>query len=242
MTREIGIVGYGRFGRLAASFLSRNHKVFIADRRPIRVKASSVRTVSLQEAAGKETVILAVPINKLPIVLKRIAPFLTEQALVCDVSSVKEEPARWMKLYLPTHVSILGTHPLFGPDSVSDSLNGRNIVLSPIRISRQKIETLTGKLNAFGLNVFRMSPRAHDKLMASTLLLTQFIGRGLVKYKLPATPLTTHNFDLLRQIVSTANNDTVELFKDMFQFNRFAKAQIMRVPGIYASLLRSLER
>ena len=46
---------------------------------------------------------------------------LKENAVIVDVCSVKEYPVQWMRELLPANVSILATHPMFGPDSAADS-------------------------------------------------------------------------------------------------------------------------
>ena len=74
-----------------------------------------------------------------------IAPLLSPDALVIDVCSVKEYPVRLMKELLPERVSILATHPMFGPDSAAHALQGRKIVLCAERIADfayQKIKIL----------------------------------------------------------------------------------------------------
>jgi prephenate dehydrogenase len=46
-----------------------------------------------------------------------MAPALRPGQLIIDTCSVKERPLEWMLEELPDHVQIVGTHPLFGPDS-----------------------------------------------------------------------------------------------------------------------------
>ncbi|MBI3364494.1 MAG: prephenate dehydrogenase/arogenate dehydrogenase family protein [Ignavibacteriae bacterium] len=150
-------------------------------------------------------------------------PKLRIGALVIDVCSVKEQPVRWMKSLLPKDVLILGTHPLFGPDSAAKSLMGHTIVLCPVRIRKRQLQRLSTYLRARGLNVQLLTPLRHDKLMASTLFLTQFVGHGLRKLSLPNPTSSTHNFRSLHHIATITGNDTMELFRDMFEYNRFAK-------------------
>jgi len=124
---EIAIIGYGRFGKLAAYYLKKDFNVFVCEKKNTHIE-SGIKKVSLREAAEKQNILLAVPINQLKAVLHAITPSLRNSALVIDVCSVKEQPLKWMKTILPTHVSILGTHPLFGPDSTTDGLKGKSVV------------------------------------------------------------------------------------------------------------------
>ena len=224
MKKEIAIIGYGRFGRCAAHHLKNKYSVFVSDVSPISNVERGVRAVPLTEAASKTVVILAVPINKLSSLLQAIAPHLTANALVCDVCSVKEQPVRWMKQILPKHVSILATHPLFGPDSAATTLRGRQIILSPVRISSAKLKRCTKALQSLQLSTHLMTPTEHDRLMASTLFLTQFVGRCLKNFPNQTAMVSTNNFRLLSEVVATSTKDSPELFRDMYRYNRFARA------------------
>lgn len=223
MLQQIGIIGYGRFGKLTARYLSKNFDVAVADRSRTARPGRGIKNVTVEKAALRPIVILAVPINALLVLLNEISSIVRKDAIVLDVCSVKERPLSWMMHALPKSATIIGTHPLFGPDSAAASLKGRNIVLCPGRASGSVLNRLKHGMELAGLKVFIMTAAEHDKLMASTLFLTQFIGHGLGGSLLPATGITTENFEKLRQIAVTSGNDTMELFRDMYRYNRFAK-------------------
>ncbi|HLX12249.1 MAG TPA: prephenate dehydrogenase [Bacteroidota bacterium] len=233
MIEEVAIIGYGRFGKLAASHLKKHAKVFVADLKKPHISGHNITAVPIEIAAAKRIVILAVPINRLPALLQRISAYVRKDAIVSDVCSVKEQPLKWMKKYLPKHTSFVGMHPLFGPVSASESLKGRNIILCQGSLSRRRIAVIHSILRKAGLNVFEMTPAEHDRLMASTLFLSQLVGHSLLGYQLPETIITTQNFAFLKQIELTSRNDSKELFNDMFRYNRFAR----KVPN---NLLSSL--
>ena len=130
--RRIGIIGFGRFGELTARYLSRNFPVVVSTRsdKEKEIKACGARPASFETACGQETVILCMPISAMRDTLKKASPLLREDALVVDVCSVKVYPVQWMRDLLPETVSILPTHPMFGPDSAARSLKGCKIVLS----------------------------------------------------------------------------------------------------------------
>lgn len=58
--------------------------------------------------------------------------------------------------------------------------------------------------------------------MAETLLLTQFVGRGLLNFGAKPLPMSTNGHLALMEIARTVGNDTPQLFRDMNRFNRFA--------------------
>ncbi len=233
----IGIIGYGRFGQLAAKFISRKTNVLVYDKRrtPVPSRSSSIKKASLREVAAQPVIILAVPVSALQETLHAVKPFLKNNSLVIDVCAVKSKPVQWMKRILPKNVEILATHPLFGPDSAKNSLNGHRIYLCPISISKPRLRQVNTILEGAELIVERISPDAHDKIIAETLFLTQYVGRSLGGAGLGRRGNSTTSYADLMKIVKIADNDTRELFEDMVKYNRYAK-------GVLRKLLKAQQR
>jgi len=85
-----------------------------------------------ERRCGKKACRFSVPINQLERTIINISPYLKPGSIVYDVCSVKEQPCKWMLEQLPSSVSIIGTHPLFGPDSAGSSLKGCKIAICPV--------------------------------------------------------------------------------------------------------------
>ena len=217
----VGIIGLGRFGTLTAKIISRYFDVVSYDIKPLKMP-KRIKLVALEVAAAQDIVILAVPIREMKDVLKRISPFVKSGSLICDVCSVKEKPVEWMKKYLPSYVSILGTHPLFGPDSVSKNLKGSDIIITPVRISRSKLFIIEKALKKTGLNVYKISPEEHDRAIATTQTLLHFIARGFLKLPEYKNIPETKSHKIVKDIFDTLNKDTIELYEDINKYNRFA--------------------
>ena len=134
--KEIGLIGFGRFGKLAAKYLSEDFKVhvFHKSKSSEKSKIKNIIFSALGDVCRKDIVIIAVPISEFENTLKEINKLLKKGALVIDVCSVKEYAASLMEKILPKSVQILATHPLFGPDSAAESLFGRKMVLCRVRI------------------------------------------------------------------------------------------------------------
>ncbi len=242
MKKPIAIIGYGRFGRFAALHLKKKFTVYVADKKSWTVVDPGITRISIHEVSAIKNILLAVPIHTLPSLLHTIADSLQPGTLVCDVCSVKEQPIRWMKSILPKHVSILGTHPLFGPDSASKSLAGRTIVLCPIRVSAAKLNRIKKFFRQEELIVRQMTPRSHDRLMASTLFLTQFVGRAVNELSLPSPNSSTTDYRSLHHIASSASRDTKELFRDMFLYNRYSHQSLESILRSIGGLSKTLRR
>jgi prephenate dehydrogenase len=62
-------------------------------------------------------VILAVPVQAMPAVLREIAPLLEPGSVVTDVCSTKAQVATWAAELLPTANAFVGGHPMAGKDA-----------------------------------------------------------------------------------------------------------------------------
>lgn len=228
MKLRLSIIGYGRFGRLAASHLRKYCTVEVYDRKKITNKRSGIHVVSLDRAAQAEVILLAVPMNALRALLRNIAPVMNRNALVIDVSSVKEQPIKWMTDHLPPTVSILGSHPLFGPSSASASVEGRSIILCPVRISKSTLLQIKNAVREGGLRPRWMTPADHDRLIAKTLFVTQYLGR-VVQPVIAGGELPTMAYHYLQGLAAISAKDSPSLLGDMYRYNRFARASLSRL-------------
>lgn len=234
---KIGIIGFGRLGELLTRHFAAEHEIKVYDTRRVsaRVRAIGAKAAPLAEVCGQEVVVPCVPIADFSPLLRRIRGLLRPDALVVDVCSVKEHPVRAMKRLLPRSVEILATHPNFGPDSAAESLSGRQIAVCKVRISPRRYARVKRAFERKGLKLVEMTPREHDRRMASSLVLTHFIGRGLLDYGAKPTGIDTEGYKRLLRILQTVQNDSTQLFRDMNRFNAFA-------PAMRRRLLASLKR
>ncbi len=222
---KIGFIGFGRLGKLVAKNLAQDADLYIHDIADTdkEIKSLGASPASLAEACACPIVIPFVPMSEFENLLKQMGPLLSENSLVIDVCSVKTEPVNWMKKHLPENISLLGTHPMFGPDSAKNTLYGCKIVLCPVRIKREVFEEIRSYLETNGLRVIEASPEEHDKQIAHSLLLTHFIGRSLMDFKAESLLIDTKGYRRLMKILETVENDTWQLFQDMNHFNPYAK-------------------
>ena len=220
----IVIIGFGRFGTLITRYLSRDFDVFVYNRsdKAGEIRAAGAEPADLALAAGQRVDVLSVPISRMEATLERIAPLLAPDAVVADVCSVKVYPVRWMTARLPPTVSILATHPMFGPDSAADSLHDRKIVLCRGRIAEARYDKIKSFLTSRGLIVVETTPEEHDRQIARSLCLTHFIGRSLDAFGAGELIIDTEGYKRLLHILGVVTHDTWQLFVDMNRYNPYA--------------------
>ncbi|NLF25252.1 MAG: prephenate dehydrogenase/arogenate dehydrogenase family protein, partial [Deltaproteobacteria bacterium] len=247
MTMErIGIIGYGRFGKVLAGMLKDDFEVLVCSRRDLSAEVEAgVRAATLDETLACETLFYAVPISEFEHTLKSHLPFFEREKkpkVIIDVLSVKLYPKEVMQSCLPAHVHALLTHPMFGPDSVrSGGLEGQPIVVDRLTLSDQQYDFWKGVFVRKGLRVIEMSAEEHDRLAAYSQGLTHFIGRVLDELKVKPSPIDTLGAKKLLEIREQTCNDTWQLFTDLQTRNPFTLEMRVKlgnaVDRIYGKLL-----
>ncbi len=253
--KTVGIIGFGRFGRLLAQGLAQDFELRVYDSNP---EAAQLHTHfhSLNEVASSDAVFLCVPIIAFEETVRAIAPFLRSGTLVLDVCSVKLFPEQVMKSLLPEDVYILPTHPMFGPDSAKHGWTGLPFVLCPVEQSlvlghsslvlgkeaskREAHNARYQQLCAFWreylaerkqCKVVEMSSEEHDRTTAYTLCLTQLLGRALGNIGIKPSAIDAQSFKYLLQMKEISYNDSMDLLIGLHTYNPFAAAMRQRLRG-----------
>jgi prephenate dehydrogenase len=221
--KRLGWIGFGNFGQFALPYLSDNIEVWVYDR--VHKKEDAQRLGlhwgTLKEVASCELLVLAVPVQFLEQVLIEIKSLVNPNALVFDVSSVKVKPVKLMTQYLPETVEIIGTHPLFGPQSGKNGIDGLNIVVCPVR-SRKGLVVSRFLRNNIKLNVLERTPDVHDRQMAYVQALTHFIGRACNEMDIPDVEQKTPAYQYLLNIKRNLGQDSMDLFLTIELENPYA--------------------
>jgi prephenate dehydrogenase len=220
------IIGFGRLGQTLANILNKKYKISVIEPTSANqnlAKDSGYKIVTKQKIPNYRTVFVCVPIRDFEGLIKEISPLIAENSLLIDTCSVKVYPIRIMKKHINKNVSILATHPMFGPDSVKNGLAGLGIVFCPIRIEDNSLFEWYKFWGSFGINVTQVTPEEHDKKIAYTLGLTHFIGRMLSNLNLNKDAITTVGFNALLDVVDQTTNDSWQLFYDMQHYNPYSK-------------------
>ena len=206
---SLSILGFGAFGCFAHKHLAPYFDITVYDP---HADLSDVNGVTnLKDALQSEIIILAVPIPKLEQLIIDIAPHLTAGQLVIDIASVKTLPVQWMEKHLPADVDIIATHPVFGPESGKNGIEGQNITIMNVRGDQfDKVSVFLS--NELKLNVIHSTPAEHDQQMAYVQGLTHLISKILKRMDIPELQQTTRTYDHLLSMVDMIKNDSPELF------------------------------
>ncbi|MFF0952226.1 prephenate dehydrogenase/arogenate dehydrogenase family protein [Rhizobium leguminosarum] len=232
---SIGLLGYGNFGKLLLRNLAEDFSVQVFDPDPNAFTNGSVEFSSFAQVAKSDVVIIATPVNRLSDVVSQLAPLLKKGALVMDVGSVKVLPAKIMAENLPSHVDIICTHPLFGPQSAVRGLSGLKIALFSLRGTR--LAVVTRYLRCLGLVPLLTTAESHDRDMAVAQGLTHLIAKGLSQLEPLPSVLTTRSFDLIKSAAEMVRDDSPKVFAAIQTQNPYAKA----VRAKFLAILREFD-
>ncbi len=240
----IGIIGFGRFGKLATRYLAEDYEIFVYHRvdKSDEINRMGARPASLETVCRQDVIIPCVPISVFKDFLKDIAPLIKPDALIVDVCSVKEYPIKWMRQILPDTVSILASHPMFGPDSAANSLQGRKICLCKVRISEKQYRKIRMYLASKGLVVIEATAEEHDEQIATSLALTHLIGRTLSEFGAARLAIDTEGYQRLLHILEVVERDTWQLFTDMHHYNSHAREKRIEFVDVMQSIIARLEQ
>lgn len=188
-----------------------------------------VRRVSLAEAAKADAIVLAVPVQDMEALLVELAGLLRGRAgeppLVLDVASVKLRPIELMTRLLPASTPIIGTHPLFGPESGKHGIENLPLAFCPVRADAELVTRVRAFLaDTLRLRVIDIGPDEHDRQMAYVQGLTHLISRAVGEMRLPETPLATAAYERFLAMRSNLRADSWDLFLTIERENPYAKA------------------
>lgn len=176
--RTVAVIGAhgGIGGVMTRLFADLGHRLLLVDR------DTTLRPA--EAAAVADVTIVSVPIDATDAVIREVGPHVREDALLMDVTSIKEAPLAAM--LAASRGSVLGTHPMFGPGV--HTLQGQRVILCRGR-GDGWADWVAEALSARGLLVAECTATAHDRAMSIVQVLnhfqTQVLGVTLARLGLP---------------------------------------------------------
>jgi prephenate dehydrogenase len=223
----VGIIGYGRFGKVLATILQKGFSINIYDVKPSN-SLDNISFVTLDEVLNERVIFIAVPIHNFENLLKKISKAIKINRTIIDVCSVKIHTAKVMLKYLPSGVGILSSHPMFGPDSILTN-EKLKMMMHRTRDCHNQYSFWEKYFKDQNIEILNMSPEKHDKLAARTQGITHFLGRSLKKFGISKTNIDTQGFRVLLNLVDQTCNDSWELYSDLQSYNPYTKDMIHRL-------------
>ncbi len=166
----IGIIGgRGKMGAWFATFFKRQGLEVIC--------IGSRGTLSPEKMVPRcDVVVVSVPMEMTPQVIRRIGPLVSEEALLMDLTSLKQKPMESMLRY--SLAEVVGTHPLFGPEArIRDGLT---IAICPGR-GKKGLQWLFRIFARSRIKPVIIDPEEHDRKMGIVQGVNHFMTLALAR-------------------------------------------------------------
>ncbi len=212
--KSIGIIGYGQFGKFVAQHLSAYASVKAYD--------PNGGTHDLKTVCASDLLVFAVTAQRMEDAALAAAPLVPPETLIADVCSVKVRPLEILKHHFPKN-SLLGTHPIFGPQSGKNGIAGLPVVLCNVSWAPSVYADVKEFLaTTLKLTVIEKTPEEHDLEMARVQGLAHFIGRALKEIAIQDYDTSTYSYKQLLKLRDLLKDDSWELFKTIENENPYA--------------------
>ena len=225
--KSVGIIGFGRFGKVLANILQRGFAIKAYDPKPAG-PFPGVQFLDLDTVLNEKVVFIAVPIRHFESVIADISKKLKKETTLIDVCSVKNYPVNIMLKILPDHIGVIATHPMFGPDSYMSNSNLK-MMINNTRDLYNQYSFWKRFFSDQSIQIIEMTPDQHDRQAAKTQGVTHFLGRMLKEFGIKKTNIDTQGFRDLLDLVGQTCNDTWELYADLQLYNPYTEDMVEKL-------------
>jgi prephenate dehydrogenase len=216
--KTVGIIGFGSFGK----FLAEKLDPYVDVQGFSSSGKAGKWSKTFEEVVASDYLILSIPLDAYETTLLKVEPLIAPHTIIVDVCSVKLNPVKKIRDILPNQ-PIVSTHPLFGPESASDSLEGHVVVLCPEQSTGHQYQSIKDFCIQTGLTVIEMTAEEHDREMATVHGLTFFVAHSLKDMGLHSQKLATPSFRKLLSLAELEKQHSLDLFKTIQEGNPFAE-------------------
>lgn len=237
---KILILGAGKMGCFFTDVLSFEHEcaVYEIDQKRMRFLYNTQRFTSMEEIREfhPDLVINAVTLKYTIEVFRQVIPYLHQDCIISDISSVK---TGFKEFYESTGMHYVSTHPMFGPTFANlGALSNENAIVinEGDYLGRVFFLDLYRRL---GLNVHEYTFEEHDEAMAYSLsvpFVSTFVFSAVMKHQdAPGTTFKRH-LKIARGVLS--EDDT--LLREIL-FNPRTKSHVEQIRSELKDLIQIID-
>lgn len=237
---KILIMGAGKMGSFFIDLLSFEHEVGVyeKDARRMRFTYNCQRFQTLEEVREfrPDLLINAVTVKYTIPAFEEVLPYLPDDCIISDISSVK---THLQEFYEQTGRRYVSTHPMFGPTFANlNQLSEENaiIITDGDYMGRIFFKDLYSKL---GLNIYEYSFEEHDRTVAYSLsipFVSTFVFAAVMKHQdAPGTTFKRH-----MNIAKGVLNEDDFLLQEIL-FNPYTHDQVEQIRAELKDLLAIID-
>ena len=238
---RILVLGAGKMGSFFLDLLSFDHETAVYEKEPMRMRFTynCQRFTKVEEikAFNPELVINAVTVKYTIPAFKEVIPYLSDECIISDISSVKTCLKDFYEQCGHPYVS---THPMFGPTFANlHQLSEENAIIinEGDYMGRIFFKDLYNKLD---LNIYEYSFEEHDKTVAYSLsipFVSTFVFAAVMKHQdAPGTTFKRH-----MRIAKGVLNEDDYLLQEIL-FNPYTHDQVSQIRTELKELLEIIDK
>lgn len=233
---RILVLGAGKMGSFFLDLLSFNHETAVYEKDPQRLRFTynTLRFTKLEEIKDfkPELVINAVTVKYTIQAFNEVMPYLTDDCILSDISSVKTGLKEFYDSCRHRYVS---THPMFGPTFANlNQLQEENAIIINEGDYMGRI-FFKDLYSSIGLNIYEYSFEEHDKTVAYSLsipFVSTFVFAAVMKHQdAPGTTFKRH-MGIAKGVLSEDDYLLQEIL-----FNPYTPEQIEKIKSEMDELL-----
>jgi len=145
--------------------------------------------------------------------------------------------------HLPHGVNIIGSHSMFGPQTLTHnnhSFSGFNVVLENIRCKKKIYAVVKDFINSLGAHTIEMTADDHDQKAAKFHFLSQLVGNSLAPLCLEQSDINTVSYEFLFNFMKRLDPDD-ELLSMMYTYNPYSKIYLEKYKQSFDALYSKLK-
>ncbi len=239
--KKIVVLGAGKMGSWLVDSLCLDYDVgvFDLDKTKLKYFFNSHRFLSFEEIRGfqPDLLINAVSLHNTIRVFREVDPFLPEDCIIADITSVKNGLQEY---YRESGRRFVSTHPMFGPTfaNIKDLSNENAIIIK--ESDQEGIDFFRSFYSSLKLNIYEYSFSDHDETIAYSLSVpfssSLVFAACMKKQEAPGTTFRKH-LDIARGVLSEDDYLLSEIL-----FNPFTIEQVAKIRSQLASLIKIVEQ
>jgi prephenate dehydrogenase len=237
--KKIAIIGVGLIGgsfgmcikkkRIASEVMGIGRNLSRLNK-AVKLRAIDRATIDMKEGVkGADIVFISVPVKTIPVIVKKILPFLKKGCIITDAGSTKAEILKEIEKMLSKNINFVAGHPIAGSENQGagnarpDLFKNAFCVLTPgKRINKSALKQIINIWKRCGAKIMVMDPKEHDRILSATshiphiaAIALMHVFSDLAGIKKEAKLLIGGGFrDTTRIAASSA-----EMWKDIFETN-----------------------
>ena len=175
-----------------------------------------------------DVIMMSVPVRAMSGLVKDMAPYLKDGAIVTDAGSTKEVILGELFAFLPHNAHIVAGHPIAGSEQTGasaaepDLFQNKRVIITPDKTTEDHALKLVTKLwEACGAKVELMDPQTHDIVLGAVSHLPHMVAYALVDTLMKwddETPMLRFSAGGLRDFTRIASSSP-EMWSDICSDN-----------------------